>query len=465
MKCRFAGKETAVFALSLANTAAEIPSTSIKANFDSILRKVNRLLPDDLELSSFRDSIEILKPLVMAWNYSGNLGELAEGRHLRKIAYLMDNTVLSQPSILEAGRASELLDCMDKNWRDSFITPLIMIILRYIFDEKATGLASKQALEIVRRRLPQYSGSRSIPLLVRLFFEAIIDKCDPGIIAKRVNDLHLEWFAACESSHVPVHVQGTCFFGIAFIKYLQIAEKPDFYLQEAIFERISKLGDADLPKAAFAVLVKRCASSESNMQVLIRYAFKSVGDPQNGAVWHFSGIAYRVFEPILYAAREIVSTWINRQVLEYFFAHVRMDGGRKAFWSKYAPYMSMIRVAMHTNFSFGFGVGNNAEVEGWIKNRLVKVQTQTTDVGLIMEYGEWAIVEIGTLGNACYIYKRNNPLIQNLHSSIWNLPSLKRTDLPILQYYSHESEGRIIHHSDWQHNLKNILRNKMGLIV
>jgi hypothetical protein len=142
-----------------------------------------------------------------------------------------------------------------------------------------------------------------------------------------------------------------------------------------------------------------------------------------------------------------------------------MDDGRREFWSEYAPYMSMIRVAMHPGFSFGYGKSSNAEVEGWIKNRLVKIQSETTDIGLIMEYGEWAIVEFGTHGNACYIYKRNNPLIQNMRTSIMNLPALKRTSLPVLQNYNNDSEGRVIHYNNWEENLTNILRNKMGLIV
>jgi hypothetical protein len=264
---------------------------------------------------------------------------------------------------------------------------------------------------------------------------------------------------------MPLYIQGTAFFGFGFTKYLTKIANPEIYLEDIAIEHIMKLGDSDLLKAVLAIFVKRCASEQRNAQRIVRIAFKWVGDPQNAAVWAFAGPVYRSYGQDLKAAREVLAVWINHKVLDYFFEKVQMDGGRRNFWSKYAPYMSVIRVAMHTGFSFGFASNGNSEIESWLKNRLVKIQNETTDIGLIMEYKEWAIVEIGTHGNACYIYKRDNLKIQNLRTTISDLRILKQTSLPVLHEYNLNGEGRIIHNNGWEYNLRNILRNKMGLNV
>jgi len=454
-----------MLARSLAENAKNLPSSSVKANVYSNLRKVESLLPEDQAGGSYLNHIDILKPLIRHWYETGEFGDLNSSRNLRILAYLFDSEELVKPSLLEAGRVPIVLEYMHSDWRDSFLSPLIVLILRHYFDENAAGQAVYKAAKVVEAGLTQYSGSRSIPMIARAFQDAIFVRHDPGIAANSIKESNFEWFQFCEEKRMPLYVQGTAFFGFAFTKYLLMTANPDIYLEDIALEHFIKLGDPDLLKAVLAILVKRCASAQRNMQRIIRTAFKFVGDPQNSALWGFSGPVYRSYGELLQTARTIIASWINQKVLEYFFAKVQMDGGRRAFWHKYAPYMSAIRIAMHPGFSFGLAINDNSEIESWLKARLVKIQIDTTDIGLIMEYKEWAIVEIGTHGNACYIYNRDNPIIQNLRSSVNDLSLLKRTSLPVLHEYNPYGEGRVIHNNGWEYNLRNILRNKMGLII
>lgn len=465
MKCLSSCHATAMLARSLAENAKSLPSSSVKANIYSSIRKVESLLPEDQAGGNYLNHIDILKPLVRKWYETGELGELISGRNLRILAYLLDSEELAKPSLLEAGKVPIVLEYMHSHWRDSFLTPLIVFILRHYFDENIAGQAVYKAARVVEAGLTQYSGSRSIPMIARAFQDAIFVRHDPGVAANSIKESNAEWFQFCEAKRFPLYVQGTSFFGFAFTKYLLMIANPEIYLEDIALDHLIKLGDPDLLKAVLAILVKRCASGQRNIQRIIKIAFKFVGDPQYSALWGFSESVYKAYRELLQAARVIIASWINQRVLEYFFAKVQMDGGRRAFWYKYAPYMSAIRIAMHPGFSFGLAINDNSEVESWLKARLVKIKNDTTDIGLIMEYKEWAIVEIGTHGNACYIYNRDNPIIQNLRSSVNDLSLLKRTSLPVLHEYNPYGEGRVIHNNGWEYNLRNILRNKMGLIV
>jgi hypothetical protein len=159
-----------------------------------------------------------------------------------------------------------------------------------------------------------------------------------------------------------------------------------------------------------------------------------------------------------------MAEWLNQNVMEYFFAKVSMDSQRKAFWSRYAPKMSKIRIAMHTGNSSSYRYFDDEDVNNWIRNRHIRVERFTADIALIMEYGEWVIVEIGAIGNACYIYRRLNPLIGNLGTSIKNFNDLKQPHLSRLNAFSHEGEGKIIHNEGWQDTMRTILHRKMQLV-
>jgi hypothetical protein len=235
------------------------------------------------------------------------------------------------------------------------------------------------------------------------------------------------------------------------------------YLEDAFLNRLEALSGPELVKSLLALLVERHERNTALEARLTSQAFKRIGDPMIISRWRCGDGAYSRYNVILEAARLKVSTWINKQVLEYFFQKAEMDGGRKQFWSNYASKMHQMRIVMHWPNFMGPKTFGNSDLDQWIQNRLIRVRAETSDIALIMEYGDWVIVEIGTHGNACYIYRKDNPVLKNLKDTIGHMSDLKRPYMMKLSSMNYFGEGRFFHYDGWEYKLRHILINKMGL--
>ncbi len=463
MKCLEAGSEAAMSARALARDSAQWPSSSARARLDANLRSLDSLLSQELGAPDLKSSVQQLKGPVEAWVRSGKLGELSAPRTLRKLCYLLEDPELINPTLVASGKALELLTFMDASWRDAYLSPLIMLFIN-VFDDPGIGTPFIEALaELLRRRLSSYTGQRTIPKLARSYLGLIFTKKDPAGLALRIAAQGDDWFGICEAEGATAQVQASVFFGRGLIEFAGITKTTSVLLQEAVFEKITKLGDQDIPKAILAVLINRVNSSTENISVVVKYAFQVFGDPMVTSYWKCAEGSYRKYGDQIEQARRIVAEWVNRKVLDFFFAKASMDDGRKAFWSKYAPRMERIRIVMHTGYAFDFQFGSNSDLKSWIQNRLILVEAETTDIGLIMEYGDWAIVEIGTHGNACYFYERKNPIITGLRGRVASIPSLKNSNLPFLNESGYRGEGRFRHVDGWKQSLNFIMKNKVKM--
>ncbi len=464
MKCTEAAIEAAATARALARDAAQLPSAGTKAVLGRTLRSLDSLLSREIGAPDLKTAAQQLNGPVQVWLQTGNPGELSSPRMLRKLCYLLDDSDLVSPTLISSGNARGLLALLESNWRDTYLSPLIMVFLDK-FEEPALDRYFIKALaDLLQNRLSAYKGERIVPKMARSFSWLIFAKWDPAGLARQMAEQGVDWFDACEEEGVTTQVQATAFFGCCLIEFARISVTPTSFLREETFDRINRIGSQDIPKALLAVLIGRLKTVSEHIPALVKYSFQVFGDPTTTVNWRCAEGAYRIYDKEVEEARKNVAGWVNRQVLEYFFAKAAINDGRKAFWSRYVPRMDMIRIAM-TGYTFERKFDAKLELSTWIRNRLVKVEADTTDIGLIMEYGDWAIVEIGTHGNACYFYERKNPIIAELGAKIAALVLLKNTSLPFLSEDDYRGEGRFRHGDGWQHSLNFIMKNKLRLQV
>lgn len=446
----------------LARAGKDLPGHAVAAKLEQNRIALERLLPEETGTKFLQGALQRVKPLVEEYLETGNIGELASARNLRVLCHFLDSRELSKPTLYESEVFVPFLQVLESHWRDSFLTPLILLILRKygVSDVRRQGDRILSAL--VRKHLPSYSGSRPVPVAARKHPELTKDP-NPSVFAEKMRNYGEEWFDACESAGIPSRMLGTPFFGIALMEYARSSDSAAGYLEDGFLTRLETLAGPELVKSLIALMVERHGKDAALEARLTSQAFKRIGDPMVTARWRCGAGPYARYNEILEAARLRVSTWINKQVLEYFFQKAEMDGGRKQFWSKYAHKMHQMRIAMHWSSFLGPKTFGNSDLDQWIRNRLVRVRAETSDIGLIMEYGDWAIVEIGAHGNACYIYRKDNPLLMKLGNGIGYFSDLKRTSLTAFSYPPYEGEGRFIHKDGWEFRLRNILKNKMGL--
>lgn len=446
----------------LARAGKDLPGHAVAAKLEQNRIALERLLPEETGTKFLQGALQRVKPLVEEYLETGNIGELASTRNLRILCHFLDSRELSEPTLYESEIFVPFLQVLEGHWRDSFLTPLVLLILRKygVSDVRRQGDRILSAL--VRKHLLSYSGSRPVPIAARKHPELTKDP-DPSAFAEKIRNHGEEWFDACESAGIPARMLGAPFFGIALMEYARSSDSAAAYLEDAFLDRLEALSGPELVKSLIALMVERHGKDAALEARLTSLAFKRIGDPMVFSRWRCGAGPYTRYNEILEAARLRVSTWINKQVLDYFFEKAEMDGGRKQFWSKYAHKMHQIRFAMHWSSFSGPRTFGNPDLDQWIRSRWIRVRNETSDIGLVMEYGDWAIVEIGTHGNACYIYRKDNPVLENLKDAIGHLSDLKRTYLKTFALADYSGEGRLLHYDGWEYKLRNILKNKMGL--
>jgi hypothetical protein len=111
----------------MAREAEKLPAKATENLIKRQLSQVDQLFSAGPGFQDAEGIIECLKPLIRKCFAEGNPGDLLPSGNLRRTAYFYDHPALADPTLLVSGKAGILLKAMLANWRDYFLTPLIMI--------------------------------------------------------------------------------------------------------------------------------------------------------------------------------------------------------------------------------------------------------------------------------------------------------------------------------------------------
>jgi len=112
-------------------------------------------------------------------------------------------------------------------------------------------------------------------------------------------------------------------------------------------------------------------------------------------------------------ARQMIDSWLKRQLITDFFQLLSEDGStdqrRLNYWLRFEPYISDMWFALGP-YAHNHHGANFREFRKRAHGRLVKLEHggRVENNAFIMNIDEYVIVEFGVIGNACYIFKKDN---------------------------------------------------------
>ncbi len=206
---------------------------------------------------------------------------------------------------------------------------------------------------------------------------------------------------------------------------------------------------------------------------LKRLAISKVGDPQDSGTWsEWPGISVQGKKELA-KAKEILNLWISEQLIGIFFEKLIHNKERKDFW---LPYAKKVSVRIFCNDVDKRTVLRDDRVERKSAlNRMGGLKGQ--GAALVMEYGEYLLVEFSEHGNAFYAYLKKNLQYHGLSKFLQVLDGESKEPLKIAEMKKTKyqtmsknemalyQEGRYHHRpeNEWQDKLQEWLSKRVKL--
>ncbi|MFM8316488.1 MAG: EH signature domain-containing protein, partial [Deltaproteobacteria bacterium] len=203
----------------------------------------------------------------------------------------------------------------------------------------------------------------------------------------------------------------------------------------------------DFNEAIAEIITSRKAERSEFVQgVLIDFLFEKhgLGDPR---------ISPENWAGIEESATTRVIQWLSREDINFFFELLLRDKddkhGRKAFWLQYVDKVARSRALISKEDIRDHSVRlREMEEKGRSYGRLDGVNSSSS---FILDFGRVVVVEFSEVGNACYIYTKNDFL--ELVPDFW----AKDVSFRSLKNQSKVSERITRSVKDWQGNARQIL--------
>lgn len=196
---------------------------------------------------------------------------------------------------------------------------------------------------------------------------------------------------------------------------------------------------------ATLILAEHCERERSIQERVLDFVLRhdSLGDPRIRAE-HWLGISD--------AARQRIIQWISREDILFFFELLIRDRedkhGRKEFWLEYIEHISRSR-ALVSPLDRSRNAVRLQELED--KGRTYGDLSGTQNVSaFVLDFGALVVVEFSQVGNACYIYTRENfdRILKEFWSSNVSFGRLKSMNA---------AHTRITHTRGWQSEARGVL--------
>jgi hypothetical protein len=111
--------------------------------------------------------------------------------------------------------------------------------------------------------------------------------------------------------------------------------------------------------------------------------------------------------------RNMVSAWLNKHYIEYFFGVLaqegRSDQRRLKFWVRYHRSIGLVNFALGPQARESYAPDMRA-ARTKLKALIVDLQGggDGGNNAFVMSFGDWVVVEFGQTGNACFLFKQND---------------------------------------------------------
>lgn len=347
---------------------------------------------------------------------------------------------------------SYAIQLLDKEWRDLFIRGLAFYVLN-TWNLIRPNYRS-QVCSLLRKKLVAYKGN--IKHYITLSNHAdYFDNSGPMRVEKLLlaRGMRLEE-APSILGYKPSTIAWS-FYSDVIISYL--LEK-GIANQDEIERIFTEHNIARTKKMVFAnLIIKEDSIGDPFTQSkLSRFASKIIGDVSLASTWApFEGATSEDVEK-LRKAKELVTLWFTRLIIDVFFEVCVQDGNRKEFWLNYVDDIIDFRIAGSSLVRRN--LQSDSRISGMFARYFIETSSYKSETSaLILCIKNKVFVEFSNIG-ALYVYEHGNRILSFIERGVRHInrvEDLKTKEMPPLVNYWYNPEGRLPHCGEWQIRLRN----------
>ena len=179
--------------------------------------------------------------------------------------------------------------------------------------------------------------------------------------------------------------------------------------------------------------------------------FKIIGDPSYRTKWTAWEGGSAANEIQMENTRLVLNKWILTSFIDVFFQLLINAPMRKDFWLERTSLISAVKV--YGSAKAKRVLMRDERIRPYVDSRFIQLGSSSNNAGILMEMGEYQLIEFTDLG-ALYCYRKD---MNRLPEHPWVLADLKHTSMDMAcrkdsrAYYAYSviPEGKIYHQGDW----------------
>lgn len=178
-------------------------------------------------------------------------------------------------------------------------------------------------------------------------------------------------------------------------------------------------------------------------------AFQKLGDPASVSQWipHTGTTSDEVSR--IRKAKEVLNVWITRQFITVFFNTCLNEPRRQKFWLKHTQKIRSFKV-VGSNYTKQL-LKRDKRIAEYVDARYHVVHSSSSIAAILMEVGDYCLIEFSDRTYAFYAYKNSNILAPKLDGKYYSVDSLRASSMGHLIYRQGtnitftRAEGRMPH--------------------
>jgi hypothetical protein len=372
-------------------------------------------------------------------------------RECKALAFALDYKEPGTKAIIASDLlTASALSVLEKDWRNSYLTGIVLCCLKNWGVEDQERIEKLRAL--IAEKLQDYKGSRTTLLSLKKNLRYFVNRSGDVILGSDFALNGSKPANVCSYLGVPSSWISYSYFKNFILAYFEKrkADLSQAYDDIEEFIRLHNNHDTTI-RAISKVIIQADSSSFSSIQDRIqKFALKHIGDPAKSQAWnHTAGMdASQISE--VQQAKTILNKWITKRFINVFFDTCLNDPRRKAFWLRYSERVETFRVFGPSTVRRQLQADNR--IAEFVPSRFQATTGNSRISAFVMVINDYKLIEFSDLGHAFYAYKRNNGFGPDLENTRYvSVSDFVDGNMPFLVYrngynlYNFSSQGRLSH--------------------
>lgn len=443
------------------NQGALVYDNNLQSVLDKAIRKLKNIAmhqPDSEESRFDQNSIdEVVKKINHCVNNQIKTSSNWKSSELRILSYNIDR-FSSEEIVLDFA-----IRLLKFNWRSSYANGLTYTILSH-WHSMGSGARSR-CYDLLSIKLTSYDGKSKRLLFLQdhlnllsengtIRFSKLIEVksipiiSSPVVLGFQPSAINLEYFSDVLISY---------YSGVKSLEFTEI----DDILKVHTYPRTKKLIAVNMVEYADKL------HDEGIQNRVSQYLNNMLGSITLPSTWApYPNATVSEIERLEHAC-ELVKIWLAQKVIEVFFEYIS-EPERKKYWLKWSTAVKDFKIV--GSYAFRYRLAHDHRVKDVYQSFFIPLDSgKDTTAALVLYIKDRVFVEFSEIGNALYIYKKDDPFLESKFYNkkiIKSISDLKKTNWHMVaiqsyqNYWSFRDDGKLLHIGNWQNRLDNYMAKK-----